>query len=150
MPSRFVDKVLVEVRDATNGCFANAIATVASAISLSQDIVRTCNRYKHDLDIARTGITLDGRKELDVDIPRVAELVDQEYLSNVIKLPTKILENILIAHDGGFFLRTTRTLEAIKDEIARRSLMNDTSETITSHENKKGKPKRKRKIKQKR
>ncbi len=57
------------------------------------------------------------------------EELDNKYREIVCKLPTDVLESILLCHEKGKFHRAKITLRAISDEIAGRALLNDSSRT---------------------
>lgn len=55
--------------------------------------------------------------------------IDDLYLSKMLSLNTQHLNEILIVHDTGRIKRTSRTIEAITSELARRELLDDSSES---------------------
>lgn len=69
-----------------------------------------------------------GKKELQLKDEHRDEL-DQKYRQLVCKLPTDVLESILLCHNKGKFHRAKITLQTISDEIVRRMLLNDSSRT---------------------
>lgn len=57
------------------------------------------------------------------------ERVDDIYLSKIISLSTQELNDILFLHDHRKPVRAERTIEAINSELARRFIMDDTTQS---------------------
>lgn len=65
---------------------------------------------------------------------KLAARITELYLEELNKLPSEVLENILSLHKGGLTKRRGDTLESIRDELTRRSLLDDSNEN--SNQNK--------------
>ena len=63
------------------------------------------------------------------------EKIDELYLNKMIALPTKDLMDILFLHEHHKPRRAERTLEAITSELARRSLLDDSSQSDAIYPN---------------
>lgn len=64
-----------------------------------------------------------------VDVLDKKEKIDELYLNKMIALPSKDLADILFLHEHSKPRRAERTLEAITSELARRSLLDDSSQS---------------------
>lgn len=67
-----------------------------------------------------------GKSLLDLKLEHKDEL-DNAYRHMVCKLPTEVLEAIILCHNKGKFNRAKITLQAIANEIGNRTLLNDSS-----------------------
>lgn len=55
--------------------------------------------------------------------------VSELYKTELTKLPTKDLEDILIAHNAGKYKRRADTLHVVEMELARRAILGDSNES---------------------
>jgi hypothetical protein len=55
------------------------------------------------------------------------EAVDNLYLEGLVRLPSSLIEDTIYCHNKKKFQRAQRTIEALVNELARRSLLDDHS-----------------------
>jgi len=82
--------------------------------------------------VRRANLNVATWSDEDGDIADIVvkkEKIDELYLNKMIALPTKDLMDILFLHEHSKPRRAERTLEAITSEIARRSLLDDSSQS---------------------
>ena len=108
-----------------------------------------CCRYRHGKDVTEEQLqdfmSKIRRMSLnyvawfeDEDIAEMIdkkEKIDELYLNKMIALPTKDLMDILFLHEHHKPRRAERTLEAITSELARRSLLDDSSQSDAIYPN---------------
>lgn len=61
--------------------------------------------------------------------PEEENEVSELYKEEITKLPTKDLEDILIAHNAGRYRRRADTLHIVEMELARRAILGDSNES---------------------
>lgn len=100
---RCTKNLVKATRTATSRCYDNAIKAVAKANSVQETDVfaKSKTLYKNE--------------------------VDETYRNLICKLETEILESILICHNKGKLRRAEITLRTINDELARRTILDDSS-----------------------
>jgi hypothetical protein len=94
-----------------------------------QDFMSTIRRasYMH--------IVMNASLEEVKDTMNKKEKIDEIYLNKMMALSSADLNDILFLHEHAKPRRAERTLEAITSELARRSLLDDSSQSDTIYHN---------------
>ena len=134
MQRKYVTKKLVaRISNLTNGLFKQSLIEVMDCPNATDEqitdfmsVIRRVNwlntfgdEFGHDLE----------------ETLKKKELIDELYLSKMMMLNTKDLNDILFLHEHSKPKRAQRTLEAIHSELARRSLLNDSSQSDAIYSN---------------
>lgn len=80
-----------------------------------------------DSKLARQKKTPPSQWGDQAEYKRYKDEVDQMYRTNLCRLDTDIIEAILLCHNKQKIRRAGVTLAAIKDELARRAILGDSS-----------------------
>lgn len=135
MLRKYVTKKLVKrINSITSDIFKQSVVEVMDIKDVTeeqlQDFMSKVRRAS--LSFAAWVTEEDG----DVaDIVEKKEKIDELYLSKMIALSTKDLIDILFLHEHHKPRRAQRTLEAVTSELARRSLLDDSSQSDTIYPN---------------
>ena len=89
-------------------------------LRMTMDFVRTAKHAQNDLDY--------GYEEIQ-EMIRAATAVSDLYQEKIKALSTKDLYDILNSHERGGTKRAARTMDTILSELARRAIMDDSSES---------------------
>lgn len=130
MPKKYTKALHKRVAKSTNDIFNEAVCEI-TGIAMFNEEGKIAEEFK---DIV---ITLRSANSHYFVIPNeetkhLSDLkvkIDETYLERIIKLPTKVLEEILFSHDQLKIRRAERTIEIITSELTRRMIMGDTSES---------------------
>ena len=134
MQRKYVTKKLVKrISSLTNQIFKQSIVEV-------MDIKDATEEELQDFmsKVRRASLSYASWSDDDGDVADIIakkEKIDELYLNKMIALPTKDLTDILFLHEFNKPKRAQRTLEAIISEIARRSLLDDSSQSDTIYTN---------------
>jgi hypothetical protein len=134
MQRKYVTKKLVKrIGTLTNDLFKQSVIEVMDIKDVTdeqlQDFMSTIRRasYMH--------IVMDASLEEVKDIMNKKEKIDEIYLNKMMTLSSADLSDILFLHEHAKPRRAERTLEAITSELARRSLLNDSSQSDAIYNN---------------
>ena len=135
-------KLRLETLEATNKCFDLAVEERSliyynNDLNMPKDLFIKNVKYLHhmtksnfmlhrisvymDVIDFQSYITEDQFKTLSISI-------DEQYISNLLKLSSSILENIILIHNKGSLVRTQSVINVISNELFRRALLNDSNE----------------------
>lgn len=134
MQRKYVTKKLVSrISQLTNGLFKQSIIEIMNVPEATDeqitDFMSTIRRIAWaSRDIAQFG------EEFEETLKN-KELIDELYLSKMMMLNTKDLNDILFLHEHSKPRRALRTLEAIHSELARRAIFNDSSQSDAIYKN---------------
>ncbi len=106
---------VMNVKDATDEQITDFMSTIRRIAWASKDIVEFGEEFEETL--------------------KKKELIDDLYLSKMMMLNTKDLNDILFLHEHSKPKRAMRTLEAIHSELARRSILDDSSQSDAIYQN---------------
>ena len=134
MQRKYVTKKLVKrISSLTNEVFKQSIVEVMDVKNATdeeiQDLMANVRRATF-----HSRVNYEFEHEFE-DILKKKEAIDELYLNKVIALPSETLIDILFLHEHHKPRRAERTLEAITSEIARRSLLDDSSQSDAIYSN---------------
>ena len=134
MQRKYVTKKLVKrISSLTNEIFKQSIIEV-------MDVKDATDEEIQDLMANVRRATFHSRVSYEVEhefeeILKKKEAIDELYLTKIVALSTKDLVDVLYLHEHKKPERAPRTLEAITSEIARRSLLDDSSQSDAIYPN---------------
>ena len=134
MQRKYVTKKLVKrVSTLTNDLFKQSVIEVMDVKDVTdeqrQDFMSTIRRTSFNY------VMFDADPEEVKDIMDKKEKIDEIYLNKIMTLSSTELSDILFLHEHAKPRRAERTLEVITSELARRSLLDDSSQSDTIHYN---------------
>ena len=134
MQRKYVTKKLVKrIGTLTNDLFKQSVIEVMDVKDVTEeelhDFMSTIRRASFNY------IVFDADPEEVKDIMDKKEKIDEIYLNKMITLPSAELNDILFLHGHAKPRRAERTLEAITSELARRSLLDDSSQSDAIYHN---------------
>jgi hypothetical protein len=132
MQRKYVTKKLVKkISTLTNDSFKQAITEVMEIKDpTDEQVADFMSAVRH---ASFSSVFSDFDSDELKDLLEKKEKVDELYLEKVIALPTQELNDILFLHKFSKPRRAERTLEAITSELARRALLNDSSQSDTNN-----------------
>ena len=135
MPRKYVTKKLVnKIGTLTNGLFKDSILEVMNCPDATDEQVTDFMGKVRAIGWMRKDMIDIDDDDLK-DLLSKKEKIDDIYLSKMVMLNTQDLNDILFLHEHGKPKRAIRTLEVIHSELARRSLLGDSSQSDAIYKN---------------
>lgn len=141
---RCTNRLIKRISDLTNKVFKQAVIEVMNAENFEeQQLLELIQSIRKVSLLHAIGALSDEEAE---NINKSKHLIDSLYLDKLMTLSTKDLTDILFLHEHNRPSRAERTLEAITSELARRSILNDSSQSDAMYTNGDVNVKRKSKV----
>lgn len=130
---RCTDALVKRTNEVTSHIFKQSVIEVFNAFTYDetqlQDLIYSVRR-------ASLGFVMYDMNPNEIqDLMDKKEQIDTLYLNKMITLPTDKLADILFLHERQRPERAERTIEAITSELARRSILNDSSQSDAIYTN---------------
>ena len=134
MQRKYVTKKLVKrISSLTNEIFKQSIIEVMGIKDATEEELQD---FMGKIRRSTMHYAVWSEEDGDVaDIIEKKEKIDELYLNKVITLPTKDLIDVIFLHEHHKPRRAERTLDMITSELARRSLLDDSSQSDTIYFN---------------
>lgn len=126
-------KLVTRISTLTNSIFKQSIIEIMNTPDATDEQITDFMSTIRRISWASRDIVEFG-EEFEETLKK-KELIDDLYLSKMMMLKTQDLNDILFLHEHAKPRRAMRTLEAIHSELARRALLNDSSQSDAIYSN---------------
>ena len=121
-------KLVKRIGNITSDCYMQAVNHTIEQLDLSMFDVGPLIALMRTTSEVLPYYELPAGVDVDLII-KAKNLTDGIYLDKLKELPTKTIEDILFVHERGRIKRAQRTIETLLQELARRTLLGDSSES---------------------